>query len=106
MAEEDRFLNSDSVHVYHSSDYNDLYYDYSSDGDDDDVASDYHDYYEFQTNTVVDDYPQHDYPQYDSAPSSSCPGSLRECLTACSPVITINQVAYKLCVNECLDRCQ
>jgi len=37
--------------------------------------------------------------------SSLCPGSLRECLTACSPVININQVAYKLCVNECLERC-
>ena len=37
--------------------------------------------------------------------TSSCPGSLKECLSACSPVIQINKVAYKLCVNECLERC-
>ena len=37
--------------------------------------------------------------------SSSCPGSLRECLTACPPLININQVAYKVCVIECLERC-
>merc|ERR1712083_550728 len=44
-----------------------------------------------------------DYPQDDSD-TSTCPGSLRECLTACSPIINIYQVAYKLCVNECLER--
>ena len=87
------------MHVYHISDY-------PSDDVDDDVASDYddnddYDVYHTNTNTLTDDYPHDD---YDS--SSSCPGSLRECLTACSPVISINQVAYKLCVNECLDRCQ
>ena len=34
-----------------------------------------------------------------------CPDSLRDCLAVCSPVISINQLAYKLCINECLDRC-
>ena len=77
------------------------YNDYMDDDKDDSVASDYPAYSEHDTNTVEDDYPQDDF-----YASSSCPGSLRECLTACSPVITINQVAYKLCVNECLDRCQ
>jgi len=46
-----------------------------------------------------------DYNLDDTDESSSCPGSLRDCLTACSPVISINKVAYKLCVNECLERC-
>jgi len=75
---------------------------------DDDVTSDYqssYDYYEddkyYNSNSKVTD----DYPQYETDPSPSCPGSLRECLTACSPVIDISKVAYKLCVNECLDRC-
>ena len=36
---------------------------------------------------------------------TGCPGSLRECLDACSPVVRINQAAYKICVNECLERC-
>jgi hypothetical protein len=81
----------DSVHDYHNSDYGDFYNDYPSDAVADDVSSDYLDYDEYHTD--------------DSDPSSSCPGSLRKCLTACSLVITINQVAYKLCVNECLDRC-
>ena len=33
------------------------------------------------------------------------PGSLRDCLSACSPVVRINGAAYKICVNECLERC-
>jgi len=45
-----------------------------------------------------------DYPQ-DVTDTSTCPGSLRECLTACSPISKTYQVAYKLCVNECLERC-
>ena len=88
------------MHDYHISDHGDLYDDYPSDGVAEDVSRDYLDYDEFQH-----DYPQDDYPQDNSDTSSTCPGSLRECLTACIPVITINQVAYKLCVNECLDRC-
>ena len=36
---------------------------------------------------------------------TGCPGSLRECLDACSPVVRINPAAYKICVNECLERC-
>ena len=56
----------------------------------------------------------YDYPDYPDYPGSEadydytmtgCPGSLRECLDACSPVVRINPAAYKICVNECLDRC-
>jgi len=74
------------------------------------------DYVAYDDNDVDDDYDNvknhnsinavsEDYNLDDTEESPSCPGSLRECLTACSPVININQVAYKLCVNECLERC-
>jgi len=82
--------------------------DYVNYVNDEDVTSDYQTYYDYHeddkysnSNNKVGDV----YPQYGTNPSPSCPSSLRECLTACSPVIKINQVAYKLCVNECLDRC-
>jgi len=94
------------VYEYDTKVYNEFVNDVN-----DDVTSDYqtsyvynYDYedenYSNSNNKVTDDYPQ-----YETNPSPSCPGSLRECLTACSPVININQLAYKLCVNECLDRC-
>jgi len=68
----------------YSSDYSLLQYDYTSDN--------------------TDDFNSYD---YDSSPFdySECPGSLGECLSACSPVASIRQTAYKICVNECLDRC-
>jgi len=99
------------------------------------VESDYdYQYYDFNTNTVdktdynhderkvyTNDDETEDYPykndiseytddfgnDYDYSDTSvhGCPGSLRECLDACSPVISINNAAYKICVNECLDRC-
>merc|ERR1719323_3004176 len=45
-----------------------------------------------------------DYPDYSPVPSS-CPSSLAECVSSCAPVLAIQQRAYKLCVNECLERC-
>merc|ERR1712106_773558 len=84
-----RILNEDSDYVYHDSDY-----DYLHTNNVEDIAYD-----ENHINTV-ENLP-HDNPDQ----SPTCPGSLRECLTACSPVISISKVAYKLCVNECLDRC-
>ena len=69
---------------------------------------------------LADIYHDYDYQYYDLSSNSvggaggpaahtdsltGCPGSLRECLDACSPVVAINQAAYKVCVNECLDRC-
>merc|ERR1719323_1809124 len=44
------------------------------------------------------------YPDYSPVPSS-CPSSLAECVSSCAPVLAIQQRAYKLCVNECLERC-
>jgi len=77
------FKPSDFYNNY-SSDYSLLQYDYTSDNN--------------------DDFNNYD---YDSSPIdySECPGSLGECLSACSPVASIRQTAYKICVNECLDRC-
>jgi hypothetical protein len=45
-----------------------------------------------------------DYPDYSPVPST-CPSSLAECISSCAPVLAIQQRAYKLCVNECLERC-
>merc|ERR1712083_77395 len=70
------------------------YYDLYDDGFEDSEYDDNH------ISSVDDDYEKDD---YDHLPL--CPGSLRECLTSCSPVNNISQVAYKLCVNECLERC-
>merc|ERR1712228_311235 len=46
-------------------------------------------------------------PEYlDYAPvPPTCPSSLAECISSCAPVLAIQQRAYKLCVNECLERC-
>jgi len=58
--------------------------------------------YELEQNQIdqdITDYSENDADTY------ICPGSMKECLNACSPIITINQLAYKLCVNECLERC-
>jgi len=103
-----RLINKESVYEY-DTDTNEGYDDIVNYVNDDDVNSDYQSSFDYDyeddkysnSNNAVED----DYPQYETNPSPSCPGSLRECLTACSPVITINQLAYKLCVNECLDRC-
>jgi len=83
-------------------------------------------YYDFNTNTVNrEDYHQQDQDymygneiyensDYNEEPLyednsvntlTGCPGTLRDCLSACSPVVSINPAAYKICVNECLDRC-
>lgn len=45
-----------------------------------------------------------DYPDYSPVPAT-CPSSLAECISSCAPVLAIQQRAYKLCVNECLERC-
>ena len=94
LQDDSSFLSVESVYEY---------------DDHEDVTSDYqHSYdntyedYEYQNSK---DKVTEDYPKITNSQSPSCPGSLRECLTACSPVIKISKVAYKLCVNECLDRC-
>ena len=56
------------------------------------------------------DFTESDYSSYPEEEESadypnSCPSSLQECVASCSPVLAIQQIAYKLCVNECLDRC-
>merc|ERR1711872_376472 len=81
---------------------NSFQYFYDDDDDDDEESTDnnFDDYDDIHDNSVDADYPVDD---KDLPPL--CPGSLRECLTACSPVNNINHVAYKLCVNECLERC-
>ena len=72
----------------------DIYHDYQYD---------YH-YYDFNSNSVgSDDGVEAGEEATDLL--TGCPGSLRDCLDACSPVVSINQAAYKICVNECLDRC-
>ena len=78
----------------------DIYHDYNYD---------YH-YYDFSSNSVGEDTNNEDrvdpdQPEIESDSLTGCPGSLRECLDACSPVVNINQAAYKICVNECLERC-
>ena len=92
LSEEDNFVNKVPVYEFEKS-LNDIdsYNEYVNDELDDGEARDYSAHSEYDTNTVADDYPQDNF-----YTSSSCPGSLRECLTACSPVI---------CLNECLERC-
>merc|ERR1712038_1267085 len=91
--------------------YQESVYDYYEGGDyvtydnDDHVTGDdvaYDDYDEVRNHNTINA-ASVDYNLDEKDGSSSCPGSLRDCLTACSPVININQVAYKLCVNECLE---
>jgi len=91
------------VYFYDDS-YDNNRFDDSSDVFDDDINHEFND--ASSVGVGSDYYDEYSTPKDDSDPSPSCPGSLRECLTACSPVIRISQVAYKLCVNECLDRCQ
>ena len=83
---------------YHEYDYH--YYDFSSNdvvgGGGDDGAG-------LETGVYYDDYSASE-ADYDYS-MTGCPGSLRECLDACTPVVRINQAAYKICVNECLERC-
>jgi len=108
FSNDSRSINKESVYEYNydASEESEEYKDFVNDDDD---TSDYRTSYDYgydddkypRSNNAVED----DYSQYETNPSPSCPGSLRECLTACSPVININQLAYKLCVNECLDRC-
>jgi len=81
---------------YHEYDYH--YYDYRSN----DVAGGHDGGAELETE-VYYDYPVSE-ADYDYS-MTGCPGSLRECLDACSPVVRINSAAYKICVNECLERC-
>jgi len=73
------------VYLYDNNSDNFLYDDFAEAADDDDVDDLY-------INDAND-------------PSQLCPGNLKECINACSPIVRINQVAYKMCVNECLDRC-
>merc|ERR1712066_645910 len=63
-------------------------------------------------NSLDEDYSYTEYTEYREEESdqgintlTGCPGSLRDCLSACSPVVRINGAAYKICVNECLERC-
>merc|ERR1712066_1071877 len=63
-------------------------------------------------NSLDEDYSYTEYTEYQEEETdqgintlTGCPGSLRDCLSACSPVVRINGAAYKICVNECLERC-
>jgi len=62
-------------------------------------------------NSLDEDYSYTEYTEYQEETDqgintlTGCPGSLRDCLSACSPVVRINGAAYKICVNECLERC-
>jgi len=72
--------------------------------------SDYLDQKDYAEEPEYEDYPSQsgDYPSYPDYPdytASSCPGTLAACVSSCAPVLQIQQRAYKLCVNECLDRC-
>ena len=95
--------NNTPVHEfqYESNDYLD-YPDYPSHSPD--YTQDYQDYQDEDEDTVDSRDYSPDYSDY-SPVSSSCPSSLSLCVSSCSPVLQIQQRAYKLCVNECLDRC-
>ena len=70
-------------------------------------------YYDDYNSNQVDSSDYSDYEVYEdyngnekeSFSLTGCPGTLRDCLSSCNVVLSINQAAYKICVNECLDRC-
>lgn len=69
----------------------------------------YYDDQDYNSNQL-DDFDYSQYEDYNGNEKESftltgCPGTLRDCLSSCNVVLSINQAAYKICVNECLDRC-
>jgi len=104
---------------YQQEEYDYQYYDFNTNTvNREDVHSDYHqqdhgDYYDDNPdyvygNEIFENSDYNEEPLYEDNSVNTltgCPGTLRDCLSACSPVVSINPAAYKICVNECLDRC-
>jgi len=101
---------------YQQDEYDYQYYDFNTNTvnredyhqeDDRDYYDDDHDYVYGNEIFENSDYAEEEPVYEDNSVNTltGCPGTLRDCLSACSPVVSINPAAYKICVNECLDRC-